>query len=176
MPHSSILPTRHTTEGNRVRPKYNLARVSYTVYGTFGVLLRETRGFAEERINLPFCVTLENPWIDNLPNVSCIPLGLYLCKRIDSPKFGDSFEVTGVEGRTHIIFHKGNMELDTKGCILLGRAFGKLSNTPAILESNKAVFDFMAKLEGKNEFELAITDSVGGVPYQDSVPGSAIRR
>jgi Family of unknown function (DUF5675) len=148
-----------------MRPKFRIARVSYTIYGTFGVLLRQQEAFGNgKEEELPVCVTLENPWHNNMPNISCIPVGLYLCRRIDSPHFGDSFEVADVPDRTHIIFHKGNTEIDTKGCVLLGRAYGHLSGMPAILESNKAVVDFMNSLEDESEFDLAIVDS-DGLPF-----------
>lgn len=145
--------------------KFKLARVSYTEYGTFGVLM-ETTGIAPGT-DLPVCVTLENPWIDNLKYVSCIPLGLYKCNRVDSPKFGNTFEVTGVHERSAILFHRGNTEVDTSGCILLGNRFGHLSGTPAILESNAAYTPWMDSLKNEDSFELAIIDAPGGVPYQE---------
>jgi hypothetical protein len=130
-----------------------LSRVSYTTYGTFGVLLGE-----EE---IPIAVTLENPWIQNLRMVSCIPIGLYQCGRVLSPKFGDTFEVLDVHERDDILFHKGNIETDTSGCILLGTSFGYLGLTPAILQSNPAYRHFMALLKEEDSFELAIVDAKG---------------
>ena len=130
--------------------KMRLARTSYTQYGTWGVL--------HDDEDLPFCVTLENPWIQNLPRVSCIPIGLYACNRIESPKFGNTFEVMNVHGRTHILFHKGNTEFDTLGCIITGSRFGQLSTVPAVLESNPAFRLFKDLLTGQDSFELAITD------------------
>lgn len=138
--------------------KMRLARTSYTPSGTWGIL--------HDDKELPVCVTLENPWIDNVPRVSCIPLGLYQCIRVDSPKFGVTFQVAGVHERTHILFHKGNTEFDTSGCILLGSRFGQLSDVPAILESNPAFRLFMGLHATEDNFELAIVDAVGGVPYQ----------
>lgn len=130
--------------------KMRLARTSYTEYGTWGIL--------HDKDDIPFCVTLENPWIDNVPRVSCIPVGLYECQRVDSPKFGDTFEVMNVHGRTHILFHKGNTEFDTLGCIMVGSRFGQLSDVPAILESNPAFNLFKAMQAGQDTFELAIVE------------------
>lgn len=126
--------------------KYSLIRVSYTKYGTFGVLLEE---------DIPFAVTLERPWEDNRRNVSCIPLGVYTCKRIISPKFGDTFEVLNVPGRSHILFHKGNLNEDTHGCILVGEYFDPLYGKPAILASGKAFWEFMERTT-KSKDDLAI--------------------
>jgi len=150
-----------------MRPKYKIARTSYTTFGTWGVLHKQTREFDTEPTiteDIPVAVTLENPWIDNLPRVSCIPCGLYLCKRIDSPKFGDTFEICDVPERTHILFHSGNFERDTLGCILVASKFGVLSNTPAVLDSKIAFRNFLDGLEDIDEFELAIVDC-DGLPF-----------
>ena len=124
-----------------------LKRISDTKYGTFGVLLND---------NIPFVVTLENPWKDNQEDISCIPLGLYLCKRHISPRFGEVFRVTDVKDRTHILFHWGNLEKDTHGCILIGESFDPLNNIPGILSSKKGFREFMSRLEGQDDFWLDI--------------------
>lgn len=162
----TILSVRGATEDVGMK-KFKLARVSYTQYGTFGVLMETFGGGAVGFYDLPVCVTLENPWIQNLRSVSCIPLGLYKCERVQSPRFGETFEVTGVHERDHILFHKGNTEIDTSGCILLGNRFGHLSGTPAILESNAAYTPWMDSLAGQDSFDFAIIDAPGGVPYQE---------
>ena len=92
-----------------------LKRITSTAYGTFGVLIH-----GEEQ----FAVTLECPWKDNQVNTSCIPAGVYFCVRVQSPRFGDTFEITDVKGRTHILFHAGNIASNTRGCILIGEKFG----------------------------------------------------
>lgn len=74
--------------------------------------------------------TLENPWLNNKRNLSCIPAGEYrLEKRTNSEwnpkhkrKFGMNY-IVGIEGvpnREGVIVHEGNYPEDTKGCILLG--------------------------------------------------------
>ena len=124
-----------------------IRRIATGVQGTFGVLLHE---------GLPFALTLEREWLDNKTNVSCIPEGEYLCKRVNSPRFRNTFEVTDVEGRTHILFHKGNLDDDSHGCILVGEKFGLLSESAGILESRQGFNEFMLLLENDNEFKLAI--------------------
>jgi hypothetical protein len=117
---------------------------------TYGLLTHPDMGI--------LAATLENPWKNNEPYISCIPTknGFYLCKRIHSPRFGDTFKVTNVDGRTHILFHKGNTEPDTKGCILLGSYFGIMGGKRAIFNSKKAFDDFMKIVGGLEEFELDI--------------------
>ena len=91
-----------------------LKRVNNSVQGKAGVLIEN---------EIPLMLTLERPWINNHDSISCIPEGSYVCKRIVSPKFGDTFQVTDVEGRSEILFHKGNTIEDSHGCILLGSSF-----------------------------------------------------
>ncbi len=117
--------------------------------GTFGVLINN---------GVPFVLTLERQWLDNQVGKSCIPEGGYLCKRVKSPKFGNTFEVTDVEGRTHILFHKGNLDDHSHGCILIGEKFSTLNGSAAILESRQGFNEFMLLLEDDDEFTLNIID------------------
>ena len=105
---------------------------------------------------IPLCTTLENLYLDNLPNESCIPAGEYICKRIVSPKFGDTFLVTGTVDRTHIVFHWGNTHEDTLGCVLLGSSYGYIGGVEAILSSRKAFKSFMNTMSGFNDFRLIV--------------------
>lgn len=124
-----------------------LKRISSFADGTFGVLLDNHN---------PFAITLEPKWGMGNGEDICIMNGLYTCKRIISPKFGETFEVTKVKNRTHILFHKGNIDNDTKGCILIGEQFETLNNKTAILSSKKGFDEFMSKLKGIDEFKLDI--------------------
>jgi hypothetical protein len=66
-------------------------------------------------------VTLEPPWKDNQPGVSCIPAGVYQVTITLSPRFGRLMpHLLNVPGRTEIECHYGNTVSDTEGCILLG--------------------------------------------------------
>lgn len=51
---------------------------------------------------------------------SCIPEGTYRVTRHTSPKFGKTFWVRDVPGRTAILIHPGNYHSHTLGCILVG--------------------------------------------------------
>lgn len=104
-------------------------------HGTFGVMVVDGE---------PFCVTLEPYARDNAPNVSCIPSGVYLCKRVYSGIVGgDTFEVTDVERRSFIRFHPGNTDDNTEGCIVIAQHFGKLGRDWAVLNSGKTFKRFM---------------------------------
>ena len=129
---------------------FKLIRVASLADVTFGVLLDD---------DIPFCVTLERPWRNNQRNISCIPKGGYVCLKKDSPKFGKTYEVQKVEGRSHILFHKGNIADDTHGCIILGEMYEPLNEKNAVLSSGKAFKEFMSRLEGSNGFALKIEEA-----------------
>ncbi len=124
-----------------------ISRVAYNATETMGVLKVN---------NVPRMLTLEDPWQTNKTNISCIPQGSYTCKPYQSPKYPNTFEVIDVPGRDYILFHKGNTNHDTHGCILVGRRFGSLHNENAILESTQAFGDFLSIVQGLNEFNLTI--------------------
>jgi len=127
--------------------RFVLVRFTSTDAGTFGVMLDE---------GIPFCLTIERPWLNNLREVSCIPTGIYICKRVNSPKFGNTFEVTNVFGRSEILFHKGNIMDDSHGCIILGEQYELLNGKPAVIASGKAFEEFLSKTKDVNEFVLGV--------------------
>lgn len=127
-----------------------LIRVGQSPRGTFGVLRHGP---------VPFALTLERPWFDNQPSTSCIPSGRYACKRVRSPKFGDTYEVADVPGRSHILFHKGNTIDDTHGCILVAEEFSGTFDQPTIVSSERGYREFMDLLDGRSAFTLVITDA-----------------
>lgn len=135
-----------------------LKRLAYTPNGVYGVLLQDGQ---------PFAVTLERPWLNNLPNVSCVPLGTYKAKRVKSPKFGDTFEIFNsaiLQGRSALLFHWGNFTNDSRGCILVAEKFKDIDGDGVqdIAESkgtpNEGFLEFLVRTKGVNEFTLEIVD------------------
>ena len=124
-----------------------IKRVQSNKFGTYGVM---------SIAGNPLMLTLENLWKHNQKNISCIPRGTYICNRRRSPRFGETFEVSDVINRTHIIFHAGNTEDDTDGCILLGQKFGEIGGKTAILDSRMAMAEFLAYLVEDDKFRLTI--------------------
>jgi hypothetical protein len=70
------------------------------------------------------CDTLENPYINNERNISCIPEGQYSVRlrtaRESATRDYLHLLVQDVPNRDYILFHIGNSAKDTRGCILLG--------------------------------------------------------
>ena len=132
-----------------------ITRTETSIHGTFGRL--QYGGFE--------CWTLELPWKDNRPQVSCIPAGEYLTAPWNSRKWPRTYHITNVPGRTAILMHTGNVAGDKTipgfkshvlGCILLGKYRGWIGKQQAILSSAVAYNEFRA-LIGIRGFELKIT-------------------
>jgi hypothetical protein len=79
--------------------KLTLIRDTSSDYGTFGTIEIDGKTYH----------TIERPWLDNEPNVSCIPTGTYTCIRSQYYRGGyECFEVRGVPKRTLIKIHAAN--------------------------------------------------------------------
>lgn len=130
-------------------PIVEILRIEESEQGTRGVL----------RIGkVAFCVTLEPRDEENATNISSIPAQQYICKRVNTPKHGECFQVMNVPGRTNILFHVGNTDTDTQGCILVGEKFSKIKNSVSVSNSSNAFFFFMQELEPYDKFHLTITE------------------
>lgn len=130
--------------------KLRLTRISTDVdVGTFGVL-------QWQEDPAPFAVSLEDPWLDNRKNISCIPAGDYICEPYDSPTHGRTFIVKDVPNRTFILFHKGNTHVNTRGCILIGESFTFIGGIAGIGHSGAGFKEFWERAMLKNELQLEI--------------------
>lgn len=116
---------------------FRLCRIANTESGMFGVYMYA---------GVPFAVTLEPPWLNNQPNISCIPEDTYLADLVNSPHFGKVYQFRNVPGRTDVLNHWGNRLKNTQGCVLIAEEFGKLYGAPAVLTSKNVAG------KGFNEF------------------------
>lgn len=101
---------------------------------------------------------LERPWLNNAPNLSCIPPGRYKVEylpRSASGKYKSCYHVLDVPGRTGILIHNGNIVDHSRGCLLVGKQRGWLGNRRAVFNSKSALRQLVSVL-GKNDFELTI--------------------
>jgi hypothetical protein len=105
--------------------------------------------------------TVEKPWQQNTPFVSCIPAGKYVVEKGRSPRFGDGiWQVKDVPNRTHILFHVGNYASDVVGCIAVGS--GVMPNIAGVSSSKKAMEKFSSALESKISEWLTIEENAFG--------------
>ena len=103
------------------------------------------------------CFTLELPDLDNAQNISCIPAGLYQCRKVNSNKYGVCVEIRDVIDRTLIRIHWGNYTRDILGCVIVGDSLKDIDKDGIIdVASSKNTFK---KLMGvlPNEFNLKIS-------------------
>ena len=76
---------------------------------------------------------------------------------MNSPRFGKTFEITGVDGRTHILFHIANILVDLLGCVAVAESFNPVLGVEAgVTQSKKGFNEFMGKYKEAGEFTLTI--------------------
>lgn len=134
-----------------------LVRIQYRDDGVFGFLMDEN----EQEV----AITLEHSYPGiNTPFRAKIPLGKYVCKRglhilhsMGSPF--ETFQVMDVPGHTNILFHWGNYNPDSEGCILLGESVVENGSRPQMITNSRATFhNFMVLQAGIDVFEFIVTD------------------
>lgn len=82
------------------------------IYGAQG-----TNGTISYRGEL-ICNTIELPDRNNIPRISCIPIGQYKLEKRRFPKHGEQIGITHVLGREAILFHVANdAQRELLGCI-----------------------------------------------------------
>lgn len=110
-----------------------------------------------------FCYTLQHAYDSDNGDGSYLPKvlpGTYKCVRgqhqlahMDKPFL--TFEITGVSGHTNILFHKGNYNDDSEGCVLLGTSITKAGSW--MLSSSAPMFNKFMQLQNNiNEFTLTV--------------------
>jgi hypothetical protein len=123
-------------------------------YGMFGVL----------KLNHSvFCVTLERPWLDNKPYISCIPSGEYDLELFKSPKFFPRYNrliyrLKDVENRSNILIHSANLMSELEGCIAVGKKYGFLHEKKGILSSLNIFYNLLDKLDKGKKAKIIIKD------------------
>jgi hypothetical protein len=58
-----------------------------------------------------------------------------------------------------LLFHLGNVEDDSEGCVLLGQRFGMLRGRPGVLQSGLAFAEFMASMGFRESFGLSVRNA-----------------
>lgn len=112
----------------------------------------------------PFMVTLEHAWLQRDGTFApIIPEGQYTCIRgihdlHDGVQF-TTFELTGVAGHSGLLFHAGNFNSDSEGCVLCGTEELTQANGENMITGSRAKFaSWLAKLDGIDSFEVLVTN------------------
>lgn len=102
--------------------------------------------------------TIERPWKNNEPFVSCIPTGQYRVTRRHSEKFGDHWLLLDVPERSLILIHVANYASELQGCIGIGtgQSIDKKRLCHMVTNSRKAMERFNDLLADETEFQLII--------------------
>lgn len=126
-------------------PRLQLRTVSVDALGCFSALMWDGKLFA---------VSVERTFDDNRP---IIGNGVYVCQAAYFNRGGyTTFEIL-VGGHSHVLFHKGNVETDSKGCVILGSSFGELNGMPAVLGSQGAFDKFVQLTKGLKSFTMEVS-------------------
>ena len=129
-------------------PEVLLWRFSSGLVGTFGRLV----GPFGERL------TVELPWRNNQPFVSCIPCRIYVVQWTWSPHFNRMmYQVMDVPGRSGIRWHVANWARNLKGCIGPGRQLARFGTpkTWGVTNSGTTLSEIEKALD-KQPFKLHV--------------------
>lgn len=131
--------------------KYRLIRNRFGMDGIFGELQNDK---GQTLFN-----TLEHAYGPGPMYEPKLPEGVYRCFKRASNRFQcDVYEIAKVPGHTDILFHVGNYNDNSDGCVLLGMGLGhKLDGGRMITASQKAFDIFMTLMDGK-DIELLVED------------------
>lgn len=137
-----------------------LTRFAYLPTGTYG------------RMTFPdgtSFYTVERAWLNNKPDESCIPDGVYrlgmresnVVKTSSGGDFTEGWEVLDVPERTFIMIHPGNWPMNFNGCIGVGRGLSIMQDKRGVLvnavtESRSAFRKMMEIMDMHYEWELEI--------------------
>jgi hypothetical protein len=131
-----------------------LSRHKFRADGIFGEVTDEAYQLV--------CVTLEHAYpADTVGFLPKVPAGKYTCVRgthklHDNIPF-ETFEIMGVPGHTGILFHQGNYDKDSEGCVLVGQQIGYQENKSLmIMQSRDAFKKFLDLQDGVDSFQLTI--------------------
>ena len=138
-----------------------LERYGSTPFGTFGQLTVAARMF----------YTVEKPWRNNTPNVSCIPFEHYQLRWLPTTtavpdEYGGHtwYVIGGTVGfdpgaakRSRVAIHVGNTSEDIQGCIAVGQNLGVVNNRWGITSSRNAMLELL-DIVGPEDAALTIRD------------------
>lgn len=133
-------------------PLFSIVRVAIRSDGAYGVLLHG---------GLPFAVTLEKTYqpLSGIGRQEVkIPVGRHRCVSTFYYKGGYSTYEIMVPGHSRLLFHKGNIEAHSEGCVLVGESFASIAGTPGIASSAVGFAEFYERARALPGFDLDVRD------------------
>lgn len=132
-----------------------LVRKQFIIDGIFSQLLQADGSLVAH--------TLEYAYEDSFGNYNPkLPPGVYTCVRgkhklHSTPNPFDTFEIMNVPNCTGILFHWGNYNHDSDGCVLLGENISTLYGHAQMIVNSKFSFhEFMELQKGVDKFTLTV--------------------
>lgn len=134
-------------------------KLEYFDYHEDGIFGRFT--FEDE--SEPFCYTLSHAFKQEDGSYQpIVQPGIYTCVRgqhqLDHGGPFETFEITGVDGHSGLLFHQGNWNRDSNGCTLVGKEMIESSLGRMLTMSVFTFRSFMEHLEGVDSFILEVKD------------------
>jgi Family of unknown function (DUF5675) len=133
-----------------------LTRFLVNEYGAFGKLYDEN--------DQEICVTLEHAYLGIMKGFSPkLPAGTYTCrlgphKLEKMTTYFNTYEITNVPGHTNILFHVGNYNSDSEGCVLVGTVLFPDETSPTMIKQSSIAFTKLIALQdGADTFTLEVT-------------------
>ena len=125
-------------------------------------LERQSQGVFSTLVGTSTLYTCEHAYQDPAGNwFAKVANGIYTCVRgmhtLDGVHWFSTFEITGVVGHTGILFHSGNTEMDSDGCVLLGLGFSTLNGMKDVYSSVAGFAAFSSWQAGCDSFQLTVT-------------------
>ena len=111
-----------------------------------------------------FMTTLEHAFLqDDGTYAPVIPAGQYMCVRglhqLSNGIPFQTFEITGVVGHSGLLFHAGNFNRDSEGCVLCGDAKTYQPDGNGMITGSRVKFqEWMDRLIGTSSFMLEVID------------------
>lgn len=104
------------------------------------------------------CKTMELPWKDNKPQISCIPTGTYPIRVLEnSPAFKyKHLSIDNVPNRSGVKIHVANYVRQLRGCIAVGKSHADIDSDGVIdvTSSVTTLKELLQHVEGVHIIEI----------------------
>lgn len=132
-----------------------LKRKEYRADGIFSELSDENGNVVAHTLEHAY-TTQDGRWAPK------IPMGSWTCQRGGHRLHGmtadfTTFEIMNVPGHDNLLFHWGNYNKDSEGCVLVGKAEASVGGVHMVTESRTTFAAFMALQDGLDQFQLTVS-------------------